>query len=108
MFMVDETLDRNARAGEVARSVLPDRGGSVLDVGCGGGRAAMSLVPPAESMIGVDQSPAMLAEIERAIELVGTRSMIVEGSWPDVASATPAADRVMCHHVAYDLVRALP
>ena len=60
-FAVDDTLDRSVLAAEVARSVLPLSGGAVLDIGCGGGRAAMSLVPPAEFVIGVDQDAAMLA-----------------------------------------------
>ena len=103
MFVVDDTLDRNARAVEIARAVLPASGGSVLDVGCGGGRAAMSLVPPAEWVIGVDQSPSMLAEFARAASAAGARSMIVEGRWPDVAIVTPVADVVVCHHVAYNV-----
>ena len=100
MFAVDDTLDRNAPDAEIARSVLPAAGGSVLDVGCGGGRAAMSLVPPAERVIGVDQSPAMLAQCTRAAAVIGAPSTTVEGRWPDVAIATPAADVVVCHHVA--------
>ena len=103
MFAVDDTLDRNTPAAEIARSVLPAVGGSVLDVGCGGGRAAMSLVPPAELVIGVDQSPAMLAEFTRAAAAAGARSMTVEGRWPDVAVVTPVADVVVCHHVAYNV-----
>ncbi len=103
MFVVDDTLDRTARAAEIACSVLPSTGGSVLDVGCGGGRAAMSLVPPAEWVIGVDQSPAMLAEFIRAAAMVGARSMTIEGRWPGVAAVTPAADVVVCHHVAYNV-----
>jgi SAM-dependent methyltransferase len=103
MFAVDDTLDRNTPAAEIARAVLPDRGGSVLDVGCGGGRAAMSLVPPAERVIGVDQSPAMLAEFTRAAGVVGARSTTIEGRWPDVAVVTPVADVVVCHHVAYNV-----
>ena len=103
MFVVDDTLDRTARAAEVARSVLPVSGGVVLDVGCGGGRAAMSLVPPAERVIGVDQSPAMLAEFVQAAARVGAKSMTVEGRWPEVAPETPIADVVVCHHVAYNV-----
>ncbi len=103
MFVVDDTLDRNTPAAEIARAVLPAVGGSVLDVGCGGGRAAMSLVPPAELVIGVDQSPAMLAEFTRAAAAVGVASTIVEGRWPDVAIVTPVADVVVCHHVAYNV-----
>ncbi len=103
MFAVDDTLDRQTPAAEIARSVLPPGGGSVLDVGCGGGRAAMSLIPPAVRVIGVDQSPAMLAQFTRAAEVTGARSMTVEGRWPDVAVVTPAADVVVCHHVAYNV-----
>ena len=103
MFVVDDTLDRNTPAAEIARAVLPASGGSVLDVGCGGGRAAMSLVPPAERVIGIDQSPAMLAEFTRAAATVGARSMTIEGRWPDVGDVTPAADVVVCHHVAYNV-----
>jgi len=103
MFAVDDTLDRNTPAAEIARAVLPNRGGSVLDVGCGGGRAAMSLVPPAEQVIGVDQSAAMLVEFTRAAQAAGVPSTTVEGRWPDVAPLTPAADVVVCHHVAYNV-----
>jgi hypothetical protein len=60
-------------------------------------------VPPAERVIGVDQSPAMLAEFVRAAAMVGARSMTVEGRWPDVAPDTPIADVVVCHHVAYNV-----
>lgn len=102
-FAVDDTLDRNTPAAEIARAVLPTTGGSVLDVGCGGGRAAISLVPPAERVIGVDQSPAMLAEFTRAAEAAGASSTTVEGRWPDVAHSTPIADVVVCHHVAYNV-----
>jgi len=103
MFVVDDTLDRGAPAAEIARSVLPAGGGSVLDVGCGGGRAAMSLVPPAERVIGVDENPAMLAEFTRAAAVAGARSTTIEGRWPDVANETPVADVVVCHHVAYNV-----
>lgn len=103
MFAVDDTLDRNTPAAEIARAVLPASGGSVLDVGCGGGRAALSLVPPAEHLIGVDQSPAMLAEFTRAATAAGAPSTTIEGRWPDVADVTPIVDVVVCHHVAYNV-----
>jgi len=102
-FAVDDTLDRSVLAAEVARSVLPLSGGAVLDIGCGGGRAAMSLVPPAEFVIGVDQDAAMLASFTSAAADAGARSMTIQGSWPDVALDTPVADVVTCHHVAYNV-----
>src|SRR5262245_59159071 len=45
--------------------VLSD-GGDVLDVGCGGGRASLALVPPAARIVAVDQSDAMLRQLEEA------------------------------------------
>ncbi len=107
-FAVDETLDRTVRSAEVARSVLPLSGGSVLDVGCGGGRAAMSLVPPAARVIGVDESPAMLTAFTEAAAIAGARSMTIEGTWPEVAIDTPVADVVTCHHVAYNVAEIEP
>lgn len=107
-FAVDETLDRSVLSAEVARSVLPRTGGSVLDIGCGGGRAAMSLVPPAERVIGVDENPAMLAAFTAAAAAVGARSMTIQGRWPDVVLETPIADVVTCHHVAYNVAEIEP
>jgi len=102
-FAVDETLDRTVVSAEVARAVLPRVGGTVLDVGCGGGRAAMSLVPPAERVIGVDHDAGMLAAFTEAAAAAGARSMTIQGRWPDVAAETPVADLVTCHHVAYNV-----
>ena len=55
-FAVDDTLDRHSTSARWAREVLPPAGGTVLDVGCGGGRASLVLVPPANELIGVDRS----------------------------------------------------
>ncbi len=93
---------------EVARSVLPASGGTVLDVGCGGGRAAMSLVPPAERVLGVDQDASMLAAFTEAAAAAGVRSMTIQGSWPGVAIDTPVADVAVCHHVAYNVAEIEP
>jgi len=102
-FAVDETLDHSVLSAEVARAMLPDSGGSVLDVGCGGGRGAMSLVPPAEEVFGVDQDAAMLAAFDEAAGRAGARSSTWQGLWPEVASDAPVADVVVCHHVAYNV-----
>ena len=80
----------------------------MLDVGCGGGRAAMSLVPPAERVIGVDQDAAMLAAFTQAAAAAGARSMTIQGNWPDVAVDAPVADVVTCHHVAYNVAEIEP
>lgn len=85
-----------------AREGVP-AGGSVLDVGCGGGRAALAVAPPAATVIGVDQQPSMLAAFAAAADARGLRHREVPGSWPDVASTAPRADVVVCHHVAYNV-----
>lgn len=107
-FAVDDTLDRGVLSARVAREVLPPHDGVVLDVGCGGGRAAMSLVPPAARLIGVDQSADMLATFVQAASRIGVPSSTVQGRWPEVAAITPVADVVVCHHVVYDVADIVP
>lgn len=85
-----------------ARERLTD-GDVVLDVGCGGGRAAFAVAPPNGEVIGVDQQPGMLEEFAAGAERRGLRHREILGAWPDVAAATPAADVVVCHHVAYNV-----
>jgi SAM-dependent methyltransferase len=92
-----------------AVEVLPPRG-SVLDVGCGGGRASLALVPPAARLTGVDESSAMLAEFSRAAGAAGLAAVAIHGHWPDVAVSVPVepADVVVCHHVAYNVADLVP
>jgi SAM-dependent methyltransferase len=87
---------------DVARDALPD-GGSVLDVGCGGGSASFALVPPAARVVGVDSTPAMLEEYAAAAARRGVAHTEVEGAWPDVAPAAGRTDVVACHHVFYNV-----
>ena len=85
-----------------AREALPT-GGSVLDVGCGGGAGALSLVPPAAELTGVDSSAELLALFAADAAAAGVTHREVHGSWPQVAPAVPAADVVTCHHVVYNV-----
>ena len=85
-----------------AAEVLP-AGGTVLDVGCGGGRAAFALCPPAGRVVGVDQSARMLDAFAEAAQRRGVQHAEILGDWPAVASRTPDADVVVCHHVAYNI-----
>jgi len=79
---------------------LPD-GGTVLDVGVGGGAAGLGLAPPAGRIVGVDESADRLAAfITRAGE-AGVTAEAVRGRWPDVSVALAPADVVVCHHVFY-------
>ena len=90
-----------------ARALLP-QGGSVLDVGCGGGSASVPLCPPAKVLVGVDESPDMLAAYERSAAGRGASVRTVRGSWPDVAHAVDPADVVVCAHVAYNVADLVP
>ena len=81
---------------------------SVLDVGCGGGRAAFGLTPPATSVVGVDHQQAMLDVFTAAAEERHVTSRTVLGDWPDVADEAPSCDVVVCHHVLYNVQRIAP
>jgi SAM-dependent methyltransferase len=107
-FAVDATLDRDTVSARWAREVLPPVGGTVLDVGCGGGRSSLTLAPPASELIGVDRSGAMLDEFVQAATAAGVARRTVHGSWPDVAGVAPLADVVVCHHVLYDVADVTP
>ena len=107
-FEVDDTLTRDSVSSRWARDVLPPLGGTVLDVGCGGGRSSIPLVPPATELIGVDASGAMLDRFVAAAAAVGVARRTVHGEWPEVAGHTPVADVAICHHVVYDVADIVP
>ncbi len=90
-----------------AREALPD-GGSVLDVGAGGGAAGLPLAPPAALLTAVDQSAGMLAEVAAAAERRGVAHREVQGRWPEVAPSVEPADVVVCHHVFYNVADLVP
>lgn len=85
-----------------ALEALPE-GGSVLDVGVGGGAASLPLAPPAAHLVGVDQSADMLGAFARAAERRGVDHTEVLGLWPAVADQVAAAHVVVCHHVVYNV-----
>jgi SAM-dependent methyltransferase len=101
-FLAPDGPIPDSPAHAAAREALPE-GGSVLDVGCGGGRAALALVPPAGLLIGVDHQQGMLDAFAEAAAKRGVASEVILGDWPDVAPVTPVADVVVCHHVAYNV-----
>ena len=82
-------------------------GGSLLDVGCGGGAASLPLTtagPPGPALIvGVDASETMLAELREGAAKAGVDVQGILGTWPDVADETPQTDVVACHHVLYNV-----
>ena len=106
MFTVSDTVP-DSPSHQRARAVVPD-GGTVLDVGCGGGRAGIALVPPASHLVGVDEQQPMLDRFVEAATRAGAHVSSVLGQWPDVAPQTPTADVVVCHHVAYNVADLVP
>jgi len=78
-------------------------GGSVLDIGAGGGGASLPLVPPAALLIAVDESQAMLDVFAERAERYGVRHSEIVGRWPDATPKAPGADVVVCHHVLYNV-----
>lgn len=83
-----------------ALEALPD-GGSVLDVGVGGGASSLGLVPRAGRITGVDRSEGMLELFEASARTAGVASRAVLGIWPDVAGEVGPADVAVSHHVIY-------
>ncbi|MGH2706327.1 MAG: class I SAM-dependent methyltransferase [Actinomycetota bacterium] len=101
-----QLAERSGTSLRRAAEALPE-GGSVLDVGAGGGAASLPLLRPARgpsgSIVAVDAEPRMLEDfLERAGRL-GVAARAVPGRWPDVAPEVPAADVVVCHHVLYNV-----
>jgi len=106
MFTVSDAVP-DSLSHQRARAAVP-AGGSVLDVGCGGGRAAVALVPPAAYVVGVDEQQPMLDRFADAVARAGADVATVLGQWPDVADQTSIADVVVCHHVAYNVADLAP
>jgi SAM-dependent methyltransferase len=109
-FAVDETIDGSSPIFELARELLPLHGGSVMDVGCGGGRSSLPLVPRANRLVGVDENPAMLARFAQAALEARVDFSEIQGRWPDVVVARELAgnpiepcDVVVCHHVFFNV-----
>ncbi|MGH8990595.1 MAG: class I SAM-dependent methyltransferase [Acidimicrobiia bacterium] len=85
-----------------ALEALPD-GGSVLDVGAGGGAASLPLAPPAARITAVDQSAGMLVAFAALAGRRGVDHVEVQGRWPDAAPQVELADVVVCAHVFYNV-----
>ena len=106
-FKADDMMVMETPSTPFERAVIPS-GGSVLDVGCGGGRASLALAPPASLVIGVDESEAMLAQLIETARARGVEAATHHGRWPDIAVEVPRVDVVVCHHVAYNVPDIVP
>jgi SAM-dependent methyltransferase len=78
-------------------------GGTVLDVGAGGGAASLPLAASAGRLVAVDESAGMVASFLAAAEAAGAPAEAVEGRWPEAAGRVGPADVVVCHHVLYNV-----
>jgi SAM-dependent methyltransferase len=83
-----------------ASEALPT-GGSVLDVGCGGGIATFAT--PSSHVIGVDHQIEMLQMFAENAKKHNMSCDVYEGFWPEIAAQVPAADVVVSHHVVYNV-----
>jgi SAM-dependent methyltransferase len=101
--LFDPHHQRCSPASHQSAIALLGGGGTVLDVGCGGGASSLSLVPAAERITGVDPRPAMLASFAQNATEVGVAFDAVEGSWPAAASSVEPHDVVVSHNVAYNV-----
>ena len=90
-----------------AREAMPT-GGSVLDIGCGGGVATFAITPPAAHAIGVDEQEEMLDLYTSNATKYAVTSETVLGQWPAVADVTPVADVVTVHHVVFNVGEIAP
>lgn len=83
-----------------ALEALPE-GGSVLDVGVGGGASSLGLAARAGLIVGVDPLQGMLDSFEASARAAGVAARAVLGRWPDVAAEVEPADVAVCHHAVY-------
>lgn len=83
-----------------ALEALPE-GGTVLDVGVGGGASSLGLVPKAGLIIGVDPMEGMLESFQASAREAGVATEAVLGPWPEVARRVGPADVAVCHHAVY-------
>ena len=79
-------------------------GGSVLDVGVGGGASSLGLVPRVGLIVGVDPLPEMLELFQASARASGVDAKGVLGDWPDVADQVEPVDVAVSHHAVYRVV----
>jgi SAM-dependent methyltransferase len=78
-------------------------GGTVLDVGAGGGAASLPLAGRAGRLVAVDESAGMLEAFRAAAARTRVPAETVNGHWPEVAGLLAPADVVVCHDVLYNV-----
>jgi SAM-dependent methyltransferase len=86
---------------------LPD-GGSVLDVGCGGGGTSLPLAGRAGVVVGVDAQEDMLEGFLANARAAGVAAEAIHGRWPDAAERVEPVDVAMAGHVLYNVAELEP
>ena len=86
-----------------ALEALPT-GGTVLDVGVGGGASSLGLVPKAGFIVGVDALPGMLESFAASAKAAGVAIKAILGTWPQIADSVPIAHVALSHHAVYRAV----
>lgn len=76
-------------------------GGSVLDVGVGGGASSLGLAPQVATITGVDSSQGMLDLFQASAREAGVSARTVLGTWPEIAQDVEPSDVAVCHHALY-------
>jgi precorrin-6B methylase 2 len=104
---IDDVTPRSTPTTTRALEALGD-GGTVLDVGAGGGATSLPLARRCTGLIAVDGQTDMLQAISRMASAFGMPVTTVQGRWPDVAAETPRADLVVCGHVAFNASDLMP
>jgi SAM-dependent methyltransferase len=106
LFEIPEVI-QDSLSHQRSREAMP-LGGSVLDIGCGGGIASFAITPPASHVIGVDEQQAMLDLYTANAKKYSVTSETVLGQWPAVAADTPMADVVTVFHVVFNVGDIVP
>ncbi len=106
LFQIPDEI-KDSLSHQRAREAMPV-GGSVLDIGCGGGIGAFAITPPAAHVIGVDEQEEMLELFSENAKRYGTSVETILGQWPAVSNQTPVADVVTVHHVAFNVGEIVP
>jgi len=83
-------------------AALPE-GGTLLDIGCGGGAASIPIADQAGWLLGVDFSDRMLQTFSESAADLGTPTRIWHGSWAEVAAEVPVADVAVAANVVYNV-----
>ena len=105
-----ETFRRRGQASAIVRTTTTRRalealppGGSVLDVGVGGGATSLPLARWAGVIIGLDGQADMLHGFLANASAAGVQAEAVEGRWPFAADRVAHVDIVMAGHVLYNV-----